>query len=114
MGKGIFGQSAASVLEDVDEFFFGGCTPWIEAISLDAPRSRLRVTIWDPDAEEGTSTRVVELSANQIKEAYQEAKRREYRLCCARTIESDELGAGCAQDLDIVIQTACFGRLVYG
>lgn len=111
---GIITQSSASVLHDVDEFYFGGSVPWYHGTELVEDGSRVRVTMSDPESDDESETKEYVLSAVQIKDAYLEAKRRGYRLCCAADIESEQLGYGCAQDLDVVLQTACYGELVFG
>lgn len=111
---GIFTQSAASILQDVDEFYFGGTLPWYHGSKLTEDGSRVRVTMDDPESDDESRTKDYELSAAQIKEAFREAKQKGYNLCCAADIESEQLGFGCAQDLDIILQTACYGELVFG
>lgn len=112
---GIFTQ-AASVLEDVEEFHFG-YLPWLHQISRDdADTSKLLVTMTDPDEDEGDNetTKVYELSAAQIKQAFTTAKEKGCNLCCKSDIEAEQLGYGCAEDLDLILQTACFGEAVFG
>jgi len=112
---GILTQPAASVLEDVDEFFFG-YLPWYHGSVYNADRSRLIVTMTDPDEDEGDNetTKTYELSAQQIKDAFATAKQKRYHLCCEADIADEQLGLGCAQDLDIILQVACYDELVFG
>jgi hypothetical protein len=111
---GIFTQSAASVLQDVEEFYFGGALPWYHGSKLTEDGSHVIVTMEDPEADDESETKDYELSAAQIKEAFREAKQKGYNLCCAADIESEQLGFGCVQDLDIILQTACYRELVFG
>ncbi|MFF1880252.1 hypothetical protein ACFVVC_02120 [Pseudarthrobacter sp. NPDC058196] len=111
---GIFTQSADSVLQDVDEFYFGGALPWYHGSKLTEDGSRVLVTLDDPEADDESQTKDYELSASQIKEAFRKAKGKGYNLCCTADIESEQLGFGCVQDLDIILQTACYGELVFG
>ena len=111
---GIFTQSAASILQDVDEFYFGGALSWYHGTELTKDGSRVRVTLNDPESDDESQTKDYELSATRIKEAYHEAKQKGYHLCCAAAIESEQLGFGCVQDLDIILQMACYGELVFG
>lgn len=111
---GIFTQSAASVLRDVDEFYVGGVLPWFHGTELTDDGSRVRVELADPESDDESRTKAYELSAAQIKEAFRTTKARGYHLCCVDDIQSEQLGDGCVQDLDIVLQTACYGELVFG
>lgn len=115
MSTGIFTQPATSVLEDVDEFYFG-YLPWYHGTELTKDNARVRVTLTDPEEDEGDdeTTKVYELTATQIKEAFTTAGSKSYHLCCAEEIRDEQLGLGCAQDLDIILQTACYGELVFG
>lgn len=110
---GIFTQSAESVLQDVDEFYFGGALPWFHGTELIPADSKIRVHLDDPEQDEGIS-KAYDLTATQIKNAFQAAKLNGYRLCCVDDIQNERLGYGCVQDLDIILQTACYGRLIFG
>lgn len=115
MTTGIFTQPAASVLEDVDEFYFGGVSPWFHGTRLSDDGRFVVVTLTDPDEDDGANetTKEYTLSAGRVKDAFLEAKRLGYHLCCENEIADEQLGYGCAQDLGIVLQTACYGRLVF-
>lgn len=78
---GIFTQSAASVLQDVEEFYFGGALPWYHGSKLTEDGSHVIVTMEDPEADDESETKDYELSAAQIKEAFREAKQKGYNLC---------------------------------
>lgn len=109
---GLFTQTAASVLEDLDEFYFGYC-PWFHGTKLVEDGTRIQVTMTDLDEDEGDNeiVKVYELSAQNIKDAFTEAKQGRFHLCCASEIENEQLGYGCAQDLNIIVQTACYGKV---
>lgn len=110
---GIFTQSAESVLEDV-EFIFG-YLPWYHGSVYTADRTSLVVTMTDPNEDEGDneSTKNYELSGAKFKDAYATAKMKGYRLCCAGEIDQEQLGLGCAHDLDVILQTACYGEVTF-
>lgn len=114
MTTGIFTQTAASVLEDLDEFYFGYC-PWFHGTKLVEDGTRIQVTMTDPDEDEGDNetTKTYELSAQNIKDAFAAAKQKGYGLCCKTDIEDEQLGLGCAQDLDIILQMACYKELTF-
>lgn len=111
MSHGLFTQPAASVLEDLDEFYFGGMLDWYHGTSLSDDATTIRVTLEDPDDEDRTKT--YELRAAAIRDAYIEARKAGYDLCCSRDIDEEGLGHGCVQDLAITLQTACYGTLVF-
>lgn len=111
---GILTQSAASILEDVDDFYFGGVLPWYHSAELTTDGARVIVRLGDPEADDEGQTKTYELSAAQIKKAFTAALEKKYSLCCAGEIATEQLGLGCAQDLDIILQTACYGELVFG
>lgn len=113
--SGIFTQRAASILAEVDEFYMGGFAPWYHGTELNADGRTIAVYMDDPqsderDPEQGTYN----LTATQIKKAYTKALHEGYALCCHRGIATDGIGSGCAQDLDITLQIACYGDLVFG
>lgn len=114
MTTGIFTQTAASVLEDVEEFYFG-YLPWYHGSKYNEAGDRLIVTMTDPDEDGGDNetTKTYELSAQNIKDAFTAAKQKGYGLCCKTDIEDEQLGLGCAQDLDIILQMACYKELTF-
>lgn len=110
---GLSTQSDDSVLLDLEEFYFGSLS-WYHGSERDThDPSRTNVTLDDPDEDEGV-TKVYPLTADQIREAFKTAKDKGYHLCYAEDITTEQLGYGCAQDLDIIVQTACYGELVFG
>lgn len=109
--SGIFTQSAPSILDDVVEFYFGGTIPWIIRRHRDG--SRIDITMWNPDGDEIGDPKVYSLTGGDIKKAYFSAKSSGAYLCCARDIENEGLGYGCAQDLDVVLQTATYGKVIF-
>lgn len=112
---GIFTQPAASVLADVEEFYTGGVLPWFHGVRFNDDRTGVLVTLSDPDGENlDAETRTYELSASQIKDAFVTAKTQGYHLCCAEDIFAEQLGLGCIQDLDMILQTACYGEPIFG
>lgn len=112
MSTGIFTQPAASILEDVEDFYFGSL-PWMGRRKIADDGKTIVVRMHDPEEDEGV-TKVYPLTADQIREAFKTAKDKGYHLCCAEDITTEQLGYGCAQDLDIIVQTACYGELVFG
>lgn len=114
MPTGIFTQSAASILEDVDEFYFGGILDWHHGTELTSDGTAVVVTLSDPDADDFEVTVDYPLSAEKIKQAFTTAKQKRYNLCCRSDIEDEQLGYGCAMDLDVILQTACYGQIVFG
>lgn len=112
---GIYAQSAGSIREDVLTFYFGGTAPWIVSRETTAePYPKLKLTLWNPENEDPDDLKQYEVTSSQIKDAFSEANRRGYHLCCRNDIQNEQLGYGCAQDLDIILQTAAYGRLVFG
>lgn len=112
MTEGIFRQPARSVLTDLDEFYFG-YLPWLHSRQLNDDRSRITVVMSNPAEDDLTDTITCELSAADVKNAVTTAMQSGSYLCCLSDIVSDQLGAGCAQDLDIILQTACYGRIAF-
>lgn len=112
---GIDTQSAASILEDVDDFYFGGCLPWFHGTRISGTGAKVIVTLTDPDEDDGDdeTAKDYELSARHIRNAFAKAEKQGYHLCCLDEIVNEQLGCGCAQDLDIILQTACYGELVF-
>lgn len=110
---GIFTQPAESILTDVEEFYFGGVVPWFHGAKRNEDGSRVLVTLSDPEGDDLDETKEYELSASRIKDAFVTANTQGYHLCCAEDIFTEQLGYGCAQDLDIILQTACYGELVF-
>ena len=102
--SGITRQSASSILTETEEFYTGGLEWYHGAVMVE---NEVQVTLSDPDANDFDS-------AQNIRDAYRKAKDKGYALCCKNDIESEGFGYGCAQDFDIVIQTACYGELVFG
>lgn len=115
MSTGLFTQPSESILEDVEEFYFG-YLPWFHGSTYNDDRTRVLVTMTDPDQDEGENetTKVYELSAQNIKDAFTAATQKGYGLCCKADITQEQLGYGCAQDLDIILQMACYKELVFG
>lgn len=111
MSTGIHTQTADELLTQVDEFYFGYLS-WY--FGTERKGDRLEITLSDPDADDESTTKEYLVSANQLKEAFAKAKERGYHLCCERDIVEEGIGLGCAQDLDIIVQTACYGELVFG
>lgn len=114
---GILRQSAEEILSDVETFYLGPGSPWIDGIQRSPSDPRLlEITMWDPDdVTEGEGDRVTyRVSAGRLKDAFLAAKKNGLALCCERDIADEQLGLGCAADLDIIIQMACYGRLVWG
>ncbi|WP_026927417.1 hypothetical protein [Granulicoccus phenolivorans] len=113
---GLFTQPADAVLDDVGAFYTGGVLPWFHsAVRSRTDPHRLAVTLWDPEAAtEGGALRVYTLTATDLKNAVREARRRGYRLCCAADVTGEGIGSGCAWDFDVIVQTACYGELVFG
>lgn len=110
---GLSAQSDESVLVDVEEFYFGGI-PWHHGSKRDTNDLNItNVILDDPDEDEGVG-KIYPLTAGKIREAFKIASEKGYHLCCAEAITSDQLGYGCAQDLDIILQTACYGEIVFG
>lgn len=114
MTTGIFTQTAASVLEDVEEFYFG-YMPWYHGSKYNEAGDRLIVTMTDPDEDDGDNetTKEYTLSAAQFKDAFTAAKAGKFHLCCEQDIAEEQLGLGCAQDLDIILQTACYKDVIF-
>lgn len=108
--SGITRQSASSILTETEEFYTGGLEWYHGAAVVD---SEVQVTLSDPDADDFDEVIEYHLSAQNIRDAYRKAKDKGYALCCKNDIESEGFGYGCAQDFDIVIQTACYGELVF-
>ena len=111
---GITTQSDDSILEDIEEFYFAGSAPWIRNAQRaidELPRTLL--TMWDPNAEEDTTLKSYTVTADEIRAAFVTAQERGYHLCCAADIQSERLGYGCADDLNLILQTAAYGELVF-
>lgn len=106
--SGITRQSASSILTETEEFYTGGLE-WHHGAAV--VENEVQVTLSDPDADDFDEVVEYHLSAQNIRDAYRKAKG--YALCCKNDIESEGFGYGCAQDFDIVIQTACYGELVF-
>ncbi|UKA48166.1 hypothetical protein LFT48_11855 [Arthrobacter sp. FW305-123] len=49
---GIFTQSAASVLQDVEEFYFGGALPWYHGSKLTEDGLHVSITLDDPESDD--------------------------------------------------------------
>lgn len=111
MSNGIHTQTADELLTEVDEFYFG-YSSWY--FGTEHKGDRLKITLSDPDADDESTTKDYLVSATQLKNAFTEAKKRGYYLCCERDIVEEGIGFGCAQDLGIIVQTACYGELVFG
>lgn len=108
-------QDDHSLLQDIEEFYFGDL-PWFHGASLvQTEPPLLKVTLTDPESDDDSNeeTKTYELSAAQVHGAFTKAQEYGYDLCCAEEIVSEQLGYGCAQDLDVILQTACYGELVF-
>lgn len=101
-------QTDDQILKDVDEFYFGGYIPWLHSITRED--DALIISMDNPSTDEATEYRV---TAPMLRAATDNAYDVAY-MCCKSDIRDDGLGYGCAQDLDAIIQIACFGELVYG
>lgn len=111
MSTGIHTQTADELLTDVEEFYFGYNT-WFFGAERDG--DHLVITVSDPDADDESTTKEYRVNATGLHNAFTEAKKRGYYLCCKEDITQEGLGFGCAQDLEIIVQTACYGELVFG
>jgi hypothetical protein len=98
-------------------------SPWVGLIDqIDDTHWEIRFD--GEDDEEGTFASKAKLSAKQFVKAFEKARAESYQvkgegkghggLCCLETMEHDELGLGCAQDHDTVLQYALLGSLVFG
>ena len=54
---GIFTQSAASVLQDVEEFYFGGALPWYHGSKLTEDGLHVSITLDDPESDDESKTK---------------------------------------------------------
>lgn len=98
-------------------------SPWVGSISPKA-EGKWKIRYDGPLDDEGSwaSTKIV--TAEDLVKAFQTARDASFQvlgagkghggLCCLETMEKDELGLGCAQDHDTVLQYALLGELVYG
>lgn len=108
MSAGIRTQPADELLEQVDEFYTGYMPYYY---GTDREGDRVVVHLEDPNTGK---TRKYELSAQQVRDAFTKAIEKNYYLCCKQDIHEEGFGYGCAQDFGIIIQTACYGELVFG
>lgn len=93
-------------------------SPWVGGIHGPL-KGKWKIRYDGADDEEGSFASVRTLTAKQFVAAFQKAADEQragkhHGLCCLETMETDELGLGCAQDHDAVLQYALLGELVYG
>lgn len=83
-------------------------SPWVHAIDA-------RDGGWDVVFDDGMTDAATRrfLSPEDVVPAIQRGLD-EGVLCCGDALSREELGYGCAQDVDIVLQFALLGELVYG
>lgn len=66
-----------------------------------------------PEESEGSGETIVRwLAPASIHESF--AALKDKYLCCGEAMAEEGYGSGCAQDADLVLQHAMFGRIVYG
>lgn len=113
MSAGIRTQPAADLLEQVEEFYIG-YLPWHHGAKRKG--SDIVITMTDSELDEDDNEIIKEytLSAQQLRDAFETARKKGYYLCCKEDVIKEGIGFGCAQDFDIIIQTACYGELVFG
>lgn len=113
MSAGIRTQPAADLLEQVEEFYIG-YLPWHHGAKR--KNSGIVITMTDSELDEDDNEIIKEytLSAQQLRNAFEAALKKGYYLCCKEEVVEEGIGFGCAQDFDIIIQTACYGELVFG
>jgi hypothetical protein len=111
--------------EVVDSFdnIWRSTSPWVGTIDQSGDK-HWKVSYDGENDEEGTFASKATLSAKQFLKAFEKARAESYQvkgegkghggLCCLETMEHDELGLGCAQDHDTVLQYALLGSLTYG
>jgi hypothetical protein len=98
-------------------------SPWVGSIERKTT-AKWRITYSAPENDEGDFAAVTLLTAQQLVDAFQKARdnssqvlgegKGHYGLCCLDVMEREELGLGCAQDHDTVLQYAILGELVFG
>lgn len=97
------------VIDDFATFYFGGGYTWWHAVDA-TDAGTLTVTVDDPYSDR---PRTAQLTAAALHEAFESAHASGRRFCCLEAIRSDSYGAGCADDVDTILQTALFGEPVY-
>lgn len=105
-------QISDTQIVDLCDLLDGRTSPWLIATETDIEKALVTVTHYiDPDnIAEGTTTNPVAFTHLLAALA---ALHDEGELCCAAAMIDDELGAGCADDADLVFQRALFGASVY-
>lgn len=112
MSNGIFAQPAESILEDIQDFYFGSI-PWIGRRTLSEDKTSIEARMWDPEGDEGDFTTYT-LTAEQVTQTFTQLLTANKNLCCKVDIITEQLGYGCAADLDFILQQACYGEQVFG
>jgi hypothetical protein len=114
---GIMTQSAQSILEEVDEFYFGGVIPWYHGTELVSEDGSLRLNVSLTDPEDDTNAVVVTygpFSAARMRGSFLALVEQGQPLCCVQDILEEGIGYGCAQDLDLILQHVCYGEIIFG
>ncbi|MDN5661417.1 MAG: hypothetical protein L0G72_11685 [Brevibacterium aurantiacum] len=105
----IASQADADLIRAIDTMPVWSGAPWIEDVTTSADGQSLIVTVWDDDEQPAQ----MGLSADQLREAITTAEQRGYRLCCAEAMQDEGIEYGCPDDLDTIIQTAAYGRIIF-
>lgn len=102
-----------AVITDFSEFYRGAGYTWFTSI-VATPGDKLRVTAEDPSpGVDADRLFTVDLTACDIHTAFENAQSGTEHLCCPEAIRGDCYGAGCADDIDTILQVAIYGEVVY-
>lgn len=86
--------------------WFGGISHQDGVLSIDHD---------DPNGEEGAWALTTKIPDQEFLDALVEAHNRfPHAFCCWEDMTTDELGLGCSDDLDIALQFAVYGDIVFG
>lgn len=101
----------ARATEILDLYIPSYYAPWW--VRLETKKHGIYVMVDDPDYPEGSGKTISRvLSADEIHNAFQAIA--DSHLCCEDAMKEDGYGMGCANDGDLILQYAVFGKIVYG
>ncbi|MEX5247635.1 UNVERIFIED_CONTAM: hypothetical protein RF649_02990 [Kocuria sp. CPCC 205295] len=102
------------LLQDIADYDAADSLGWLHELHLDPQAPMLHLSAEDLMDDGEDSACDYRISADKIRASFTAlTEDSRVKLCCAAEIIDGGLGYGCLDDVDAVLQHACYGRIIF-